>query len=207
MKGILMTPDNHRAIRDGRKTVTRRLDGLKEINQEPGKWIAVRQDQMVGIPLDTFIFHNKETSEPEYIKPRYQVGETVYIKEAYTFYYCLGGQANIRYKLDKEVVWVEKPSDKPMPKKGYHSPLMMPAWTARDFIQITDVRGERVQEITEDDAIAEGIQRSEKTGRFLPMNCDYATWAFQFLWDSINPKYPWGSNSWNWRYEFKRIEV
>jgi len=89
------------------------------------------------------------------------------------------------------------------------SPLFMPAWAARYFIQITDVRAERLQEITEIDALNEGAEAWYKTAP----NTDGAGYiwdskghvmGFARLWDTINkPPYDWQSNPWVWRYEFK----
>ena len=75
------------------------------------------------------------------------------------------------------------------------------------WLEITGLRAERLQEISEEDAIAEGISRSERTGRYLPSNCDYARWSFEILWDSHNAKrgHPWANNDWVQVIEFKRV--
>ena len=78
MKGILLKPDMHQAIRDDRKTVTRRRDGLKEINLEPDNWQFIERVFSTG----GFLF--KHTSgRCRIINPRYHAGEIVYIKEAW----------------------------------------------------------------------------------------------------------------------------
>lgn len=111
----------------------------------------------------------------------YQVGETVYIKEAWCESYY--GEP-ICYKLDGK--------ESPGPKDFWRSPLFMPAWAARYFIQITDVRAQRVQEISYEDIIAEGVDTGQDV-------------HYQELWDSINPKYPFASNCWVWAYTFKLV--
>jgi len=80
MKGILFKPDMIQAIRDGRKTVTRRLAGLKEINQEPDRWHLVDFYQATGGNNKWWAWFSKddEGGKPYTIMPRYQVGETVY---------------------------------------------------------------------------------------------------------------------------------
>ncbi len=89
-----------------------------------------------------------------------------------------------------------------------HSPLFMPKWAARDFIQITDVRHERLQKITSYDLVAEGcpidVNRKEEDKEVY--DNELALMWYKNLWDSINPKYPWEDNPWVWRYEFKKVE-
>ena len=92
------------------------------------------------------------------------------------------------------------------------STLFMPEWAARHFITITDVRAERLQEITEEDAIAEGIEEWE--GMFKEYNKPNSNpgWtrnpllSYHTLWNSINPKYPWESNPWVFPYTFRRLK-
>ena len=62
----------------------------------------------------------------------------------------------------------------------------MPAWAARDFRVVTDVRAQRLWEITDEDCIAEGIEGD----------------IYGEDWDSINAKrgYPWSANNWVWAY-------
>jgi hypothetical protein len=87
--------------------------------------------------------------------------------------------------------------------------IFMPRWASRITLEITGVRVERVQEITSDDALAEGIDR-EKAESTANWN-DYGTGSlyvdqFAALWDSINAKrgYDWDSNPWVWVIEFQR---
>lgn len=81
---------------------------------------------------------------------------------------------------------------------------------ARIFLKVTNVRVERLQDISEEDAIAEGIEPGEIGFKsYNPKNIFEvdALWSFRNLWDSINgKKHPWDSNPWVWVYEFERIE-
>ena len=153
MKGILFKPDMIQAAVEGRKTNTRRAEaGLKEINQEPDAW-----ELLPGHESDSlvFLFRHKELSEVVSTKPRYHAGETVYIKEAWTYaldYNMPDLQPNkqsILYKLDSDIL---------AQGNKWQSPLFMPERAARHFIPITGVRAERLQEITEEDAKAEGVE-------------------------------------------------
>jgi hypothetical protein len=90
----------------------------------------------------------------------------------------------------------------------------MPRWASRLTIRITDVRVQRVQEITEEDAIAEGITGPHMVGyRAFRVPEDSkprysrAEAAFEVLWDSINAKrgYSWEGNPWVWAISFERV--
>lgn len=89
--------------------------------------------------------------------------------------------------------------------------IHMPRWASRILLEVTDVRVERVQDLSEQDAQAEGVVPADE-----PLDVDDAgivTWApshreaFAHLWDSINAKrgYGWASNPWVWVVGFKRV--
>lgn len=79
MNGILMTSDNHQAIRELRKTQTRRTAGLKEINKQPDiyRFLALGSDGAI------FQYRLPSVIGETVVKARYHVGEVVYIKEAH----------------------------------------------------------------------------------------------------------------------------
>lgn len=121
-------------------------------------------------------------------KKKWLVGDTIWVRERFRPYTC-GYDSKIKvpieYKADKfstqsDIKW------KPL--------IHMPRWAARIFLEITSLRVERVQEISENDAEAEGV------------NCDRTYLEdFENLWDSINAKrgYGWDKNPWVWVVEFK----
>jgi hypothetical protein len=95
--------------------------------------------------------------------------------------------------------------------------MFMPRWASRITLEITGVRVERLQDISEADAIAEGIKtnaawpggffknyllNSEQDVRALP-----PVRSYQSLWESINGPGSWGANPWVWVVEFKRLET
>lgn len=84
--------------------------------------------------------------------------------------------------------------------------IHMPRWASRITLEVIGVRVERVQDISEDDARAEGVTPTAplgKTGH--AVGAEYAA-AFAALWDSINGKRaPWASNPWVWAVEFQRV--
>lgn len=89
--------------------------------------------------------------------------------------------------------------------------IFMPRWASRLTLEISAVRVERLQDISEADALAEGIKLLPGGGFGLnePFSeFNSARSAFAFLWDSINGKrVPWLSNPYVWVIEFKRMEV
>ena len=92
--------------------------------------------------------------------------------------------------------------------------IFMPKAASRIKLEITDIRVERLQDISEEDAIAEGIQtlcdpKISKTGsgeKFYNEN-DYPTDYYQRLWESINGKGSWDLNPWVWVISFKRVNT
>jgi hypothetical protein len=89
--------------------------------------------------------------------------------------------------------------------------IHMPRWASRILLEITDVRVERVQDISEADAQAEGIEYSERfEGYCIGMAEHYHSHdprlSYASLWESINGPDSWAANPWVWVIEFRRIE-
>ncbi|GAH11363.1 unnamed protein product, partial [marine sediment metagenome] len=224
----------HQATREKRKTVTRRLSGkgMDIINANPNDWCLANDFPQGMIYHNTTQFQWDTEGKMCTVNSRYHVGQEVYIKEAWrdTEMGNIGGQpydttAVIEYK-DHAYKNVDDTLDPDWWESHSHfvwrSPLFMPAWAARTFIKITDVRPERLQEITWDDTHKEGILRFDRdnpdptnggmgynrgaTG--LPMRYESIA-AYMDLWDSINAKrgYSWESNPWVFRYEYILLEA
>ena len=195
--GILFTPENIRAIREGRKTQTRRVMKSQWTCDNPDSYtvdMALRHCQY-GVP-----------------------GDRLYIKEGIIRHASI--PQLVGYYMDGCRVtehW-EKRS----------TAMFMPKWAARTWLELTDVRAERLQDISEEDAIAEGIteenvivgancnggiHHEETADRYFFDGGDdegytSAVYAYEVLWDSINKKkHPWSSNPWCWRLTFKRIKA
>lgn len=91
--------------------------------------------------------------------------------------------------------------------------IHMPRWASRITLEVTGVRVERLHDITEEDARAEGVAFGEmqdaiingERGRVAFFN---ARDAFAHLWNAINGKRaPWASNPWLWCISFRRVET
>ncbi|OXR48134.1 hypothetical protein PuT2_14010 [Pusillimonas sp. T2] len=83
---------------------------------------------------------------------------------------------------------------------GWKPSIHMPRWASRITLEITGVRVERLKDISEDDAYAEGVKHSEHGGLT-------ARDGFQRLWESINGAESWDKNPWVWVVQFRRIEA
>ena len=232
MNGILFKPDMIQAIIEGRKTQTRRVIkpqpdmGLPEF--ERYSHINVGNFHPTKIDKDGEEYPGDEifgayTDDGEWgWKPRYQVGETMCIKEAHYRYgwwvrdgFTKSGNQKWRFRhapsLQTDYIggedfrYSDNPPDDVKPNsyrgEGWYkrSPLFMWGWMARHFITITGVRAERLQEITEVDAVDEGV---DYTRRGTPITLDGKDHirGFAYLWDSINKDYQWEMNPWVWVY-------
>lgn len=105
------------------------------------------------------------------------------------------GQACAVAQLSKHEFWRKRPS------------IHMPRWASRILLEVTAVRVERLQDISDADAQAEGIDEWSKGAMSLE---GHAHWApidkFELLWNSINGAGSWGANPWVWVVEFRRVE-
>ena len=206
-KPILFSTKMVQAILEGRKTQTRRLHGLDEIKKNPNDWTFYyfsKDDKR------TFAhFRNQEDNKIKSIfgTSPYQIGDILWVRETWQttwnenkkswdiIYKADGG-----YWIDDDGIMKWKPS------------IYMPKKAARIFLEVTNVRVERLQDITEEDAIAEGIERvsiAPFVHRFKNYLCNNKfigpKESFKTLWMKINGEDSWNANPWVWVYEFKQV--
>ena len=153
-------------------------------------------------------------------------GDRLWVRETHYRYgvWCKNGFTRTgkrRWKFKfytQEVRCFDNPPDKILTIKGdkvgwYKRPsIFMPRWASRINLEITDIRVERVQDISYADCLAEGmppvpcLDDPALTEKQITDICVDAT--FRPLWESINGKrgYPWAKNDWVWVVEFKRVE-
>lgn len=102
----------------------------------------------------------------------------------------------------------------------YRPPMFMPRWASRLTLEITDIRVERLNDICEEDAEAEGIERNVGNEPWQPedgwLKYPYERYmedfpaftpreSFQTLWESISGEGSWALNPWVWAITFKRV--
>ena len=198
MKSILFNDEMVRAILSGRKTQTRRPitpqpdDDAKIMIGEVGssKGVAYIGDSTSGGHVTRVV------------SPFGKVGDRLWVREAFT---------------------LTVPDEKPMYRATWKNPagikwkpsIHMPRWASRITLEITDIRIEQVQEITEHEAIKEGVldhrfngyeSISEEEIRELLNGSPKV--AFRCLWDSLYEKkgLGWNANPWVWVLTFRRVE-
>jgi hypothetical protein len=230
MNGILFTPQNIELTISNKKSQTRRLDHLKEINQKPDEWECKGYFQgdnlAVFCPIVTPSSLCTAVIDEIQIRPRYHVGEYLYLKEAhYSFGYwekqkekTISGRYKVRFVRLADNVYFNnnKPTDLLTGTMGseaicdesmwfLRSPMFMFAKDARHFIQITGVGAERLNDISGEDCMKEGITLpfrvfGDGDGEYYEGIEQAYRDAYFALWDSINGE---GSNEWVWVYDYK----
>ena len=191
-KPILFSTEMVQAILAGRKTQTRRVCSHQFWQHSE---------------LTDFNINKIHSKVDRSVSSKYQPGDILWLRETY-------GTTAIGNMYKASVCSPDM--DKPL--SGWKPSIFMPKEAARIFLKVTNVRVERLQDISENDAIAEGIDffnhgyggsptgiwyRNYKSGT---NNCS-PKYSFQTLWQSINEKkHPWESNPWVWVYTFERIE-
>lgn len=209
---ILLSTQMVQARLDGRKNMTRRTKGLEIINKLPDNWeyVGKTPEHDVPYPINRGIIGNpwyqwtKSIGKSEtFIAqcPYGQIGDVLWVRESF----CKDINNNYVFKtmfgVSDSFKW--KPS------------IYMPKAACRLFFEITDIRVERLQDISENDAISEGIEVLDGHSNYKNylygdgMNYTYVKTpklSFCTLWKSINGEESWEANPWVWVIEFKEIE-
>lgn len=187
---ILFSAPMVRAILDGTKTQTRRV--VKGLALD---W------------LDNAKFTPEYVASPDnYMCPYGLPGDRLWVREAYCFQSYSEGIALLTYHADSPPVVYPAPMEdgRPEQKEGPHPSIHMPRWSCRIVLEIVSVRVERLNEISEQDAIAEGVDGHDSAGALLTGWYEKPRKAFQRLWEQINGNGSWEQNPWVWVIEFKR---
>lgn len=213
------------AILEGKKTCTRRIIKEKYENADITWFKNKYGKRLVYMQNDTKEIINKDgikrcqVKACEEIKKPYEIGDILYVRETWWKGDILNANEEIEesgvilYAADGEIK-----EDLDYEAIKWRPSIHMPKKIARIFLEVIDVRAERLQDITEDEAIKEGIRAYTKDGEVFKYAVDESQykWSemprkpiepFKKLWDSCyNWPKCWDYNPWVWVIEFKRIE-
>lgn len=195
IKPILFNTEMVRAIMDGRKSCTRRMV-KPQPNEKHTYPLGFVTDSTEKKEVGCFGFGiNEYSGSIQYTKPQYQPGDLLYVRETWGHPISLNSDKQYVFRADKIAESGFK-NDSHI----WHPSIHMPKEAARIWLKVTDVRVERLQDVTDDDAEAEGC-------------FDYTSTALGFpdIWDSTIKKsdldhYGWDTNPWVWVIEFERCE-
>ena len=225
---ILFNMEMVRAILDGRKSCTRRL--VKPQPDEKHTFpLGFVTDSTEKKEVGCFGFGiNEYGGSIQYAKPPYQPGDILYVRETWEHFECCcceGDEHGNCYREPQQSAlnkscgcYMYRATDEIYGDAKWHQSIHMPKEAARIWLKVTDVRVERLQEITDEQAKREGIQYDEcPTGFTWKQETDmhncYTTpiGAMQALWNSTIKKsdldrYGWNASPWVWVIEFERCE-
>lgn len=199
---IIFSCDEVNAILEGRKTQARRV-----IKPQPVCDLVVQHGDQWLMSYDGCC---AEDIDKRIKCPYGTCGDRLWVKEPFSKCGCRACKAAWPNKTKHNVIY--KVSNQ-MADINFCSPIFMPRWASRITLEITDIKVERVQDITEEDARAEGVNDGGclNCGNKEPCGCTSpnpnARDSFIFLWDSTNAKrgYGWLSNPWVWKIEFRLV--
>lgn len=213
-KPILFNTEMVRAILDGCKTATRRVIKPQPKNKIAYRFAGCRSGKWGYPAKDVHKYWGKEFKRAERLTteeenrcwtPPCHAGDILYVRETWGY-----GYENGTYIYRASDKLADSPMFKESTKIIYHPSIHMPKEAARIFLKVTCVRVERLRDITEKEALKEGISDepliegdSEKFS---------ALWQFPHIWDSTIPKknrelYGWDANPWVWVIKFEKLEV
>jgi len=230
MKSLLLKPFLQKAVIEGRKTQTRRL-----INPQPhenvNKWPELSVKEFLERMSKYWMIYNGPGVHPDHgtliPNPKYQVGDICYLREGFRLPENLdhfkpsqievcpvefksGGTINC---IGDSITKTQKKTQEIGVGK-WRSPYHLPAHLARYFVKITNVKVERLLDISKEDAFAEGICKygpfGEYAGSLHPNGngTRYRAYgspegAFVCIWRSIYGQDGWKANPWVFAYTFQ----
>lgn len=189
-KPILFSGAMVRALLDGRKTQTRRI-----VKPQPNIVHAIHPDCSISTNL---IFRQGD----QRIHSPYKVGDRIWVRETWThwFYDSEAKQQRYWYRADYNGDGVPDGWDHGLNRESWdrwRPSIHMPKAAARIWLEVIAVRVERLQDISNTDAVAEGCSQDVGLER----------WEFLAIWEECYGKASFELNPWVWVIEFKQIEV
>lgn len=234
-KPILMSTPTAQALAAGRKTQTRRTKGLDEINKDPDNWNC-KETILDG---EFHFYHKNLKRNILCLSSQFKEDDVLWVRETWALDYF--GRAQYWHFKEgievnsQDIVFKASADNLTITlDKKWRPSIFMPKIACRRFLKVTKVRAERLLEISEEDAIAEGIERTNDFwGSKGSRNYMYGTEkGFRHEWFFDDAPYgiektpsvngitasfftliafihSWEllqSNPWVWVYEFKEVE-
>lgn len=220
VKGILFNTEMVRAILDGRKSCTRRI--VKPQWEECPNCKYVHNEYIYdNLAENVYCARCGYPLVPERRAP-YQLGDILYVRETWERFECWNCEGDERGNCPKEPkksvldktcgCYMYRATDEISGDAKWHLSIHMPKEAARIWLKVTDVSVERLQNITEDGAKAEGANwKNGKNVGWEEKMWRTAIERFAKIWDSTIKKsdldrYGWNANPWVWVIEFERCE-
>ncbi|SSL02235.1 ASCH domain-containing protein [Klebsiella pneumoniae] len=228
-RGMIFNGEMVRAILDGRKTQTRRIMKVQPSEDFTPMNMALETDYKArwytpGVvdkdgylqPVSKEVFGVSNENEG-YSCPFGAVGDRIWVREAFRVHSRATDVATLVYKASERNSWTEQTHrvpvavcNKPATPEKWTPSLHMPRWDSRILLEITDVRVERLNAISQEDAQAEGMELAgwrptysdpDSGGEVMTPYDNFAE-----LWSSIYGEESWNANPWVWVISFKRVE-
>lgn len=200
------------AVLDGRKTMTRRIIKCPETYKgRPVKGLRITGSKDIRLAVEMLVY-NEECDDfvPMYIQPRYEIGEVIAVAQSYE---SLGMNPEIVLNDKDGIGFYTKTKFAP----GWKNKMFVRADLMPHHIRITNIKVERLQGISDEDCLKEGVVQkfdTDGTPRYR-VPCEKHTWAYatdsardayHFLIDKVSGKGTWESNPYVFVYEFELID-
>lgn len=207
---IIFSAPMIRALLDGRKTQTRRL--LPAAHPQLPHHNQIRMDALAFDPAkpEAWYWDGVHDRVGASYPLRYASGDRLWLREAWRSASCyddlapsaMGGEEPVRYEADAS--WQTWGWGAPLRSHGrLRQGIHMPRWASRLTLTVTDVRVQRLQDITEADALAEGVGpvvpiegRPDLQWVKVKEGVAAPDYAFRLLWNSIHGPDAWAANPW-----------
>ncbi|MFT1010982.1 hypothetical protein [Enterobacter hormaechei] len=212
-RGMIFNGEMVRAIIDGRKIQTRRI-----MKPQPANDIArgtFPNTEAYGL---VSTMKHKFGSTTAHLCPFGQPGVRIWVRETFRVHSRATDVATLVYKSSERQSWTEQTHrvpvsvcNKPAVIEKWTPSIHMPRWASRILLEITDVRVERLNSISEEEARSEGVGRLREGfwKNYQPGWTQHqisARGSFATLWDSIYGSGEWDRNPWVWVITFKCID-
>jgi hypothetical protein len=220
---ILFSAPMVRAILEPRKTQTRRVVKFPE-------WVGDQNKAAYHLNREPFVASFKDgRAWRKFGCPYGQPGDRLWVRETFAYAdtlalgYPLEDPCYVAYRADKAVrfqthgdesLQVSDTAAWNWDSLKWRPSIHMPRWASRINLEVTGVRVERLQDINDADAVAEGISPAggfmATSGHWQNYGADGPSFdspfeSYRSLWESINGAESWKANPWVWVVEFRRV--